>query len=488
MRFKVGCMLLPLLASGLFADWKDEAKNWNKKDADKVLQEKYKKYDISNASLGGKVDGTVNKIDGLLDKAGDYGLDKYLGGAIGDAQSMLSMVNNDMYQDLLMKTGMEILAGADAALLGVCYDKTFNWPNVHFAMPEIDPCIKFKVGGTDICRNAPAVPGYKKKSSDLLTMDQKKVSIFCNGWDDMVKVEEVPLKTKILESDASKAVAEASKKTENTNVVEQVKRTAVADVGQMGGFKYSTTVRNAKGEVVKDGYGQPKKMIVQPLKNIDLQDTEDKKNAYKYVKGVIEKEAGEGKGYEEVENARKITLSNIDKANVAYKNEHQYELARNEAVDALNFIENGVFDTKNEVLLFRTSVIKHEDSGANVSTKVNNIKAEKDSLMTQYRKKVDKWLRAKESYYFQYEKQGITTPTAYHIDSVTKNLPEEERYIKRASMVYQVEKEMNFDAQNISALRVQSNYLINEFERKLDIEIVANRKFDLEGAMRSVGL
>lgn len=474
------------------ADWKEAAKNWNKYDADKLLQEKYSQYEL-NGSVGGSSSGssTVGKINGVLDKASSFGLDKYLGGAIGDAKSMVNMVSGTMYQDLLMSTGLDLLGGADSALLGVCYEKSIDWslPNIKIPDIKIDPCIKFKTGGeVDMCKALPDIPGYKKKSALILATEQQNVSLFCNGWDDMLQIESVPIEKKLLNNDISKSITDSKKISENTNVVDKIKRTKVDDIGDMSDFKYKKKIKDENGNIVKDEFGQAKTKIVQPFKGVEDQDTEDKRNAHKYVKKILEREASEGKDLDTIESSKKLTLAHLDKANIAFKNEHEYELARNEAVDALNFIEKDVFDTGDEVLLFRTKVIEYEENESDVARKVGQIKAEKENLIIQYKKRVDKWLRIKESYYYEYERKGIHSPTSYYIDSVTKNLEDGEKHIKRASLIYQVDKEMNFDAQHISALRVKADMLVKEFERKLDIEIVANRKFDLEGAMESVGL
>ena len=492
------CALMVIMAlnSSLFADWKEDAKNWNKYDADKLLEEERKQYDVSNllggATLGSDVTGAVSQVNNVLGTAQSLGLDEYFGGAIGDAQSMLNMVNNDVYQDLLMKTGLEVLGAADNALLGICYEKAvdFSFPDIKMPEVKIDPCIKLDVGynGADVCGALPDIPGYTKKSQKILEIEQKNVKLFCNGWDDMVQVETVPVEKKLLESDTSKSITDNLKIAENTNVTEKIKRTKIADVGDMSDFKFKKQLKDAKGNVIKDEFGQPKTKIIQPFKGVEAQDTEDKKNAYRYVKKMLEREAAEGKNADTVESSKKLTLAHLDKANVAFKNEHEYELARAEAIDGLNFIEKDVFDTHDEVLIFRTKVIEIENGEADVSKKVGQIKAEKDNLMIQYKKRVDKWLRIKESYYFEYEKEGIHAPTSYYIDSVTKYLKDDKKFIKRASLVRQIDKEMNQDAQHISMLRVKADMLIREFDRRLSIEIISNRKFDIAAAMESVGL
>lgn len=478
-------------------DWKDTAKNWNKFDADKIIAEKREQYNpIGGFSLGSNVTSAVSSANNLLNQASSYGLDKYTGGAIGKAQSMLSMVNDANYQSLIMNTGLQLLGGADSALLGVCYEKTidFSFPSISMPDIKIDPCVKFDVGsgGTDVCSLAPDIPGYKKKSQNILEIDQRNVRLFCNGWDDMVEIEKTTPTQKIIENDSSKSISETSKLAENTNVVEKIKRTQVANVGRMSEFKYETKLKDSSGNVIKDQYGQAKTKIVQPFKGFESQDTKDKKQAYKFVKKVLQKEAAEGKTADQIEETKKITLAHVDKANIAYKTEHEYELARTEAIDKLNFIEKKIFSTKDEVLLFRTKVMGYEFGGekyiSDGSVRAGQIKAEKDNLMAQYKEQVDKWLKIKEAYYFEYEKKGIDAPTAYYIENITKNLPENERHIKRASLVYQVDKEMNMDAQHVSLLRIKANEMVDEFERKLDIEIIANKKFDLDSAMKAAGL
>lgn len=486
----ISSVYLILFNISLYADWKDTAKNWNKYDADKILQEKYQQYDITNLTLPDKVTDTQGKINGVLDKASSFGLDKYLGGAIGDAKSMVNMVDNELYQNLIMSTGLQLLGGADSALLGVCYEKTIDWSMPEIKMPDIkiDPCIKFNAGfdGVDMCGALPEIPGYIKKSRKLLEIEQRNVKLFCNGWDDMVQIEKVPIEKKLLQNDISKSVVNSKKISENTNVIDKIKRTKVDDVGDMSDFKYKKKIKDKNGNLIKDEFGQAKTVIVQPFKGVEDQDTEEKRNAHKFVKKILEKEAAENKDIDTIEQSKKLTLAHLDKANIAFKNEHEYELARNEAIDALNFIEKDVYDTHDEILLFRTKVMEYEENEKDVLKKAGQIKAEKESLMIQYKKRIDKWRQIKESYYFDFEKKGIHAPTAYYIDSVTKNLEDGEKHIKRASLIYQVDKEMNIDAQHISKLRVKADMLIREFERKLDIEIISNRKFDLEKAMLSV--
>lgn len=472
--------------------WKGQYDVWNKVDADKLLQEQYTKYDFTkNLSLGSDITNAVGKANDLLDLADSFGLDSMTGGAISQGKSMLSMVNNETYQRLLIDTGLQILGGADNALLGICYEGGIGgFSGIEMPSIKINPCIKFGIGfdGYDVCGSLPEIPGYKKKSTKILEMDQRNVSLFCNGWSDMVQIETTTLDSKVLQNDPSKALIESKKLQENTNVIEKVKRTKIADVGKMADFKYEGTKLDNDGVVIKDEFGQPKIFKQQPLKGVETQDTQDKRDAFKYVKKIIEKEAAEGNSAEDVEKARNITVANIKQANVAYENEHQYELARNETVDAWHFIEKDVFDTSDIVLLFRTQVIEHENNIEDAAKRVSTIKSEKDNVMLQYKEKVEKWLKNKEAYYYEFEKKGIAAPTSYYVDAITKNLSEEEKYIKRAALLTQIEREMIFDAQYISKLRNKAQSLINELNRRLEIEIVANRMFDMKSAMESVGL
>ena len=144
--------LFVFVSTSLFADWKEKAESWTRGEADALKSKQLSKYEFpTSASLPSGASGAIGSVNDALGSADSLGLGGGLGDYIDSAQGAMSMLNNDMYTKLLTQTGLQVLAGADSAMLGVCYEKSWDFTVPELELPDINiyPCITMG-GGFDV--------------------------------------------------------------------------------------------------------------------------------------------------------------------------------------------------------------------------------------------------------------------------------------------------------------------------------------------------
>lgn len=464
-------LILSVFALTVNAGWQESSSNWSAEAADDA------KKKASNALLGdGGTTDTIklgsSALGAISDYGGALGMSDELTGLAGSGSFALGLIANDTYSQFLSQTAFSFLGADQQAFLEKCYTKVSfkSGDSVSLDVCSLLPDIP------DFCGTLPDIPGFSKKEADPLQLFGVDLDTACDKWVKIAggKIKGTSTKEKILEKDVSASMSRSIQVADSSLVTQKIKRTTIAEASSVSGVKFDQ----------KDKSG--KTITVTPLKGLETQDTQEKVNAQAYLKDLVKEAAAEGKSEDEIKEIQMLAVANANKVNVAFKNEHEYEQAVREAIDSYHFIEEGVFNIESDLSKYKQQVIKFESEMDDVGSRLTAIKNEKDNFVIQYSQRVDEWVNIQTIYYFKYRKKGIKTPTKSLIEAMTKK--SDNKSIARPALVYQVETEMNHDVQEIVNLKIKAGYLKAEFERRLEIIIAANRKFDIEAAMKSVGL